>query len=184
MKLSVFLLAGWISLLSCTSNEKAKTKPQDYFTPGQTRSLLYQIVQKTARKPEGNPTSSEKEAWYQEQLKTYQWHYALSDGGTGFYYFISRPAPSLYGKRMGLGGYFTSPDHMNILGFKEVFQTYKMKPDELQERGAILFEKMTLGEDLAPFMANRGENPQGWIEFPDGLVAYDSLQQKWVIEEK
>ena len=160
-----------------------KTKPSDYFTASQEASIKLELVRKTARKPEGNPGPMEVDAYYQEQLKTCQWHYTHEKNG-GFFFFISRPAPSLYGKRTGIGGFFTSPDHMAIQGFKEYFHTFKMKPEDLESRGAILFEKMVNGEDLRPYYHNRNSDKESWIEFPDDLVQYDSSAQEWKIREQ
>jgi len=166
-----------ISLLAACREEIQKTKPEDYFTQSQKNSLLDQIVKKTTKKPEGLQSESEIVAYYSNHLKTYQWHFAHARNG-GFYYFVSRPMPSLYGKRAGLGGYFQTSDHLSITGFKEVFHTFKMKPDILFEKGSVLFTKMVNQEDLSSYEPEKKENEE-WIEFPDQLNRYDSASQSW-----
>jgi hypothetical protein len=177
-------LAGvfWqLTLVGC-KEAPFKTRPSDYFTASQEASIKMELVRKTARKPEGNPEPMEVEAYFQEQLKNCQWHFAHEKNG-GFYFLISRPAPSLYGKRTGIGGFFSSPDRMAIKGFREHFHMFKMKPEDVVSRGAVLFEKMVNGEDLTPYYHDRKSEKEAWIEFPDDLVYYDSLAQKWMMRE-
>jgi hypothetical protein len=141
-------------------------------------AIKLQLVLKTCKKPEGAVSQPEFEAYYQEEAKTYQWHFA-HETDKGIYFLISRPAPSLYGKRSAIGGFFTSPDHLQLHRFKEIFHTFKMKPDDLLKRGAILFEKMVNGQDLSPYYHSRAKGNEGWIEFPDDFNYYDSSSQSW-----
>lgn len=172
------LLIGTAFGLGSCEEAKVKSKPDDYFSKGQQQVLLEQIVRKTAKKPESTGNEAEEKAWYDSQTKTYEWHFVHEKEGR-YFYFVSRPAPSLYGKRAGLGGVFESLDGMKISGFKEVFHTFKMKPDQLIQKGSVLFEKMVNGESLEPYQpGNRGE--EEWIEFPDALNRYDSSSQSWV----
>jgi hypothetical protein len=177
IQLSTFLIFLAVSLLSCSS-EDSRYKPEDYFTSGQMEAIKLQLVLRTCKKPESNLSMPEIEAYYQEEAKTYQWHFA-HETDKGFFFLISRPAPSLYGKRSAIGGFFSTPDNMQIHGFKEIFHTFKMKPDELVKRGGILFEKMVNGQDLRPYYHSRAKDQEGWIEFPDNLNYYDSTSQSW-----
>ena len=177
IQLSILLFILAVSFWSC-SGEDSRYKPEDYFTSGQMEAIKLQLVLKTCKKPEGNLTMPEIEAYYQEEAKTYQWHFA-HETDKGFYFLISRPAPSLYGKRSAIGGFFSTPDHMQIRGFKEIFHTFKMKPAELIKNGGVLFEKMVNGQDLRPFYHSRAKDKEGWIEFPDELNYYDSTSQSW-----
>jgi hypothetical protein len=137
-----------------------------------------QLVLRTCKPPEGTLSQPEVEAYYREQAMTYQWHFAHEKDG-GFYFLISRPAPSLYGKRIAIGGFFSSPDQMHIKGFKEVFHTFKMKPEVMLKKGGFLFEKMVNREKLEPYYPNRNQAKEEWIEFPDELIFYDSTSQSW-----
>lgn len=175
--------AWWFSILclsllaACSTSPDSGTRPGDYFTAGQQKSLLLQLVLKTS-KPDLALQEPELGAWYQEQLNKTEWWFAHEKDG-GFYFLITRPAPSLYGKRMAIGGFFRSPDQMSIQGFREHFHTFKMKPEVLREKSALLFEKMVNGEDLSPYYHNRAKSGEEWIEFPDDLYQYDSLQGEW-----
>lgn len=173
----ILFLVAILCMASCQEH-KPKSKPSDYFSPGQEKALLQQIVLKTAKKPESARDEEEVKAHYEAQLQTYQWHF-VHQKNNRFYYFVSRPAPSLYGKRAGLAGVFESTDGMTIQGFKEVFNTFKMKPEDLLKKGGLLFEKMVNNESLEEYLPGKKENEE-WIEFPDALNRYDSTQQKWV----
>lgn len=177
--LSVFIV---FQGLYCCQTKPQKTRPGDYFSAGQQQVILAQLIRKTAKRPESTASASEVEAYYQAQAATYHWHFAHSKNGI-IYYFISRPAPSLYGKRTGLGGVFELKDGVNIAGFKEVFHTFKMKPEDLLQKGSLLFEKMVNHESLKKFEpGNQGK--EEWIEFPDPLNHYDSTAQSWIFGTK
>jgi hypothetical protein len=174
---SSFVIAFAFLMLSC-SGEDSRYKPEDYFTSGQMEAIKLQLVLKTCKKPDGTPSMAEIKAYYEEEAKTYQWHFT-HETNKGFYFLISRPAPSLFGKRLAIGGFFLSPDHLQIHRFKEIFQTIKMKPDELVQRGSVLFEKMVNGQDLKPYYLSRAKEKQGWIELPDDVHYYDSTSLTW-----
>lgn len=180
LKIWIFGLLGAVFILigSCQEDTIVKSKPDDYFSKGQQQVLLEQIVLKTAKKPESYGNAEEEKAWYEAQTKTYEWHFVHEFNGR-YYYFVSRPAPSLYGKRAGLGGFFECVDGMKISGFKEIFHTFKMKPDQLLQKGSKLFEMMVNGVSLDEFMPGK-KGSEEWIEFPDELNHYDSTRQKWV----
>lgn len=171
------ILFGLIFSFIACDHATQKTKPCDYFSAGQEEAILRQIVLKTAKKPDANAGSPEAEAWYSEQVKAYNWHFAHEESGR-LYYFVSRPAPSLYGKRIGLGGSFESPDRLRITSFKESFHTFKMKPEDLLQKGAILFEKLVNRQDLTQYEPGK-KGKEEWIEFPDYLNYYDSTSQSW-----
>ena len=179
-----FPLAGFCLLLffSCSSPAETGSRPDHYFSSGQQKSLLLQLVKKTA-KPDKAMQNAELSAWYQDQLNTTEWWFAHKKND-GFYFLLTRPAPSLYGKRMAIGGFFRSPDQMSIQGFREYFHTFKMKPDVLREKSALLFEKMVNGEDLSPYYHSRAKAGEEWIEFPDDLFQYDSLKSEWVMKSR
>lgn len=142
-----------------------------------------QLVLKTCRKPEGLQSKEEVEEYYKTELQTYFWHYAYEKGGL-MYFFLSKPAPSLYGKRTGIAGSFKSQDRMSIKSYREVFRTFKLSPSELEERGRILFEKMVNGKDLTGYQPGGKEcKNKEWIEFPDKMNYYDESAQSWKIQD-
>ena len=163
---------------SCTEKD-TKANPEDYFTESQKKAILMQLVLKTATKPEGNPEHSEIEAYYQSEAQAYYWHFAHEKDGR-FYFYISKPAPSLFGKRTGIGGSFKSEDRLSIREYKEAFRTFKMKHEDLEKRGGILFEKMVNKQNLKGFEPGGKETKNlEWIEFPDSRNYFDTIAQTW-----
>jgi len=167
-----------LSITGC-NQEEIKTRPEDYFSESQQTSLLTQLVFKTAKKPEGLQAKEEIESYYKGEARSYFWHYLHEKDGK-YYFFISRPAPSLYGKRTGIGGFFTSADGLSIRNYHESFQTFKFKPDELEKKGAFLFECMVNRKDLQAYQpgGKKAQNEE-WIEFPDALHYFDTVSQSW-----
>jgi len=163
---------------SCTEKD-TKANPEDYFTESQKKAILMQLVLKTASKPKGNPEHSEIEAYYQSEAQAYYWHFAHEKDGR-FYFYISKPAPSLFEKRTGIGGSFKSEDRLSIREYKEAFRTFKMKHEDLVKRGGILFEKMVNKQNLEGFEPGGKETKNlEWIEFPDSRNYFDTLAQTW-----
>ena len=119
------------------------------------------------------------EAYYKSEARSYFWHFLHEKDGR-YYFFVSRPAPSLYGKRAGIGGFFTSDDRMSIRNYREVFQTFKLKPEEMERKGGILFEMMVKNMDLKDYQpGGKKALNEEWIEFPDALNYYDTLSSAW-----
>jgi hypothetical protein len=164
--------------ISCRGN-KGTSGPETYFSENQIKAILLQLVIKTGKMPEGLKAKNEIEAFYQNEAMTYYWHYAFEKDGK-YFFFISRPAPSLYGKRIGIAGSFISQDGISIRNYSESFRTFKLRPDELERKGSFLFPKLINGEDLSGYQpGGKDSKGQEWIEFPDAQNYYDSGSQKW-----
>lgn len=176
----IIMIAGFLPGISCTTrpSENRIQNPDAVFSAGQKQALLMQIVRETAKPPEALDKTDETEAYYKQQTDLHQWHFVAADGNR-YYYFISRPAPSLYNKRIGLAGVFYSSDRLKIKGFKETFRTFKMKPEELEQKGALLFEHWVSEKTFDEYLPGK-KGKEEWIEFPDALNHYDSAARKWV----
>lgn len=180
-RLYPIIFIGLLLLVVCNScgEKDSKANPEDYFTESQKKAILMQLVLKTAPKPDGNPEHSEIEAYYQSEVQSYYWHYAHEKDGR-FYFYISKPAPSLFGKRTGIGGSFKSEDRLSIRDYKEVFRTFKMKHEDLVKKGGIMFEKMVNNQNLKGFEPGGKEAKNSeWIEFPDAHNYFDTIAQTW-----
>jgi hypothetical protein len=172
-----------LSNFSCGETDYCKT-PDTLFSEGQQKSIQMQLTLKTVPKPEGLYAPEEIRAYYESQAKSIFWHYAYTSQGR-YFFFISCPAPSLYGKRIGIGGSFLSEDMVSIKNYREVFRTFKLSPEQLDLRGRALFGKMVAGEDLIPFQPGGSKTGnKEWIEFPDQLNYFDTLSQSWKIKTK
>lgn len=178
---SYFIFLSLLFLGSFTScgDSNVKTKPGEYFSEGQQTALLTQLVLKTAPQPGGLMKKEEMEAYYRAEARSYFWHFLHEKDGR-YYFFISRPAPSLYGKRAGIGGYFTTDDRMSIRKYREVFQTFKLKPDEMEKKGGHLFELMVGNSSLKEYQpGGKKAQKEEWIEFPDAMNYFDTISQSW-----
>lgn len=154
-------------------------KPAEFFSEKEEQSLFMQLVLKTAKKPEGLNSPAEIEAYYQNEQKAYYWHFAYQKNNR-FYFFISRPAPSLYGKRSGIAGYFESENKLSVKAYHESFHTFKFIPAELEKKGTVLFQKLVKGEDLTAYQpGGKKTGNSEWIEFPDAAHYYDANSQSW-----
>lgn len=176
------LLFGiFYSLSSCNQGDFCKD-PSVYFSDYQQGSILMQLTLKTAPAPEGLQSPDEIRAYYELHARSFFWHYAWEKNGW-YYFLLSCPAPSLYSKRIGIGGKFKSEDLMSIRNYTEVFRTFKLNPEELEKKGKILFNNMAEEKDLRPWQAG-GKNTMGeeWIEFPDQMNYFDPASQKWKIK--
>ena len=138
-----------------------------------------QLVLKTAKKPEVLSAANEIETYYQNEMKTYFWHYVYRKDDR-FYFFISRPAPSLYGKRTGIGGSFVSENNLNVKSYIESFHTYKLPYTDLEKKGQLLFEKLVSGADLSGYQpGGKFARNSEWIEFPNASHYFDAKSQSW-----
>ena len=69
---------------------------------------------------------------------------------------------------------------MNILNYREVFHTFKLKPDQLEKKGSFLFEQMVRNQDLSGYQpGGKKTKNEEWIEFPDALHYFDTASQSW-----
>jgi len=102
------------------------------------------------------------------------------DETSGVIYFLaSRRAPSLHERRVSTGVVVSLDETGEITYYHEKFRTWKMDPDELSQKSAVLFAAMVKGEDLSSFYAiNSGE--EEYIEFPNEHTQFDTDQRRWV----
>lgn len=97
--------------------------------------------------------------------------------GPDHFFLVTRRAPSLHEKYVAIGG------RLRIEGdstteYEEIFRTWKLVPDTLNKRGALLFDKMVKGESLDPYLTRNSKDVE-YIEFPDDHVSYDKENRKW-----
>ncbi len=119
---------------------------------------------------------------YMQSHKTerqYEWmHYAEKNGYS--YFMVSRLEPSMNrDKFLAICGRFRRNEtgRVDSASYEELFWTWKMKKDSLQEKSLVLFNAAVEQRDLSPYMP---ENSDGyWMEFPSKLVFYDKATQSW-----
>lgn len=180
MKNTFFLLFSTAVLLlpSCVNNTGATAAPPDAET---AQLWLQRIIRYAAHLP-GKASHETKfdtiyNAFYAEQAAQYRVDF-YHQSGADHYLLVSRPAPSLKVKRVGIG------IHARLAGdslahYNEVFRTWKMEEPQLAQKSALLFHLMVQGKDLSPYYTqNSGQ--EEYIEFPDAHTSFDTLRRQWV----
>jgi hypothetical protein len=116
-------------------------------------------------------------AYFQEQLKQLQFsfeRYFIAPDST-HYFLIWKKAPSLYEKKIAIGGRFKKDKNGKIYAFEELFNTPKMKLDELKEKSFPLFDYMVKNGNVDKYVGD-----YLLIEFPDERCVYDKKGNRWV----
>ena len=116
----------------------------------------------------------------QKVERNYQWmNYAEAKDGYS-YFLIKRDEPSMKrDKFIAICGRFkrTENGRIDSSSYEEIFWTWKMKVEQLNEKAQVLFEKATEGKSLADYTPERSKDE--WIEFPGNGVYYDKAVQAW-----
>lgn len=94
------------------------------------------------------------------------------------FFMVSRPAASLYEKRVCIAGKLAYATDGSLSHYEEVFWTFKMKLPQLKEKSSFLFDLMVRGKDLSPYYPQN--TTEEWIEFPDPKNRYDAVDRRWV----
>lgn len=105
-------------------------------------------------------------------------HYATDKEKNRTWFMLSRIAPSIKIKRVGVGGYVEKDADGNVLKYVEVFRTWKMEEDELAQKGKLLFNLMVKGDDLRPYYPENSGKEE-YIEFPNAEAWFDTTEQRW-----
>ena len=98
----------------------------------------------------------------------------------GYIYFETRRlAPSMQTPLyVSTGGRLKYNDKDSITEYEEIYRTWKLPVDKLEEKTAVFFHKMVQGEDLSPYYTdNIGDMEH--IEFPDKHNSYNKQKRKW-----
>lgn len=123
--------------------------------------------------------NSEFDDHYQSLATIHRLEFLSSRQSEGGYYFLmTRPAPSRFERRVAIAGQLELNDAGELVHYEEIFRTWKMAPDELMEKSAMLFGRMMRGEDLSRYYPEQSEGEE-YIEFPDAATWYDAEARRW-----
>ncbi len=169
------------AVTSCKQSNPNSYEPGSYLSPDKQTRFLYSISRYTAKLPERvgheQKFDSSYNRYYQEEMKKYQLkHYYISPEST-HYFLINRIAPSLYGKKVAIGGYLQYDTHGKISQYVEVFRTWKMKEEELKRKGEVLFTSMIEKGNVDQYLPQNTQ--EDWVEFPDARNYYDKDSRRW-----
>lgn len=177
--LSVLSVFAVLTVVSCSS--KRDYNPDSHLSIKEKDRILQSIIRYLGKLPENVSASEKFSSMYNDYYldlasrHRFEQYYIDSDGN--HYFLISRSAPSLYEKRVAMGGKMKFNESGDLLEYEEVFRTWKMKDDELQRKGAMLFDLMVIGNDLTPYY--RVNSTEEYIEFPDEHNYYDKAERSW-----
>lgn len=181
-RLKIFLLFAFFTcaLYSCMNTKNYS--PDAYLTENETTVLLRNIIPYNAKLPKGytykNRFDKQLDTFYTEEMHKYKLEkYYTSQKDSFSYFLITRVAPSIYEKRIAIGGRFTKDTSGKIKNYEEAFWTFKMKPNQLQKISDTLFNDYVNGKDLSPYQIGKMED--AWIEFPDRNYFYNKVEQRW-----
>ncbi|MBX2965107.1 MAG: hypothetical protein KF845_03105 [Cyclobacteriaceae bacterium] len=165
---------------SCDTHKKSYL-PDAHLTAQQQEQVKQKIIRYVAKMPRrvtGDikfDTAYDKH--YAEQVKRHRlMAYYISKEG-GHFFLVTRIAPGIEEKWVATGGRMKFDANGELFEYEEVFRTWKMKKEILDERAMYLFDLLVKGEDLTPYYtATAGFN---YIEFPDEHVYFDKPSRSW-----
>lgn len=175
--LSILLLSLFVH--SCTT--KSDYNPDSHLSVKEKDKVLMTIIRYIGKAPENVDKveifDSKYDAHYLDIASRHRFDQYYIDYNGTHYFLISRPAPSLYEKRVATGGKLKFDENGKLIEYEEVFRTWKMKEEDLKVRGTLLFDLMVNGKDLSPYY--RINSPEEYIEFPDDNNYYDKAERMW-----
>ncbi|MBM3176996.1 MAG: hypothetical protein FJZ78_03220 [Bacteroidetes bacterium] len=167
-----------IFFIACTGRGY---EPGLHLTLHEQKIFVQRIIRLAARTPEslgsGDRFDARYDSFYLDQASKHQME-AYFKNGKREYFMLSRPAPSLFEKRVAIGGYVVFNEQGGIDDYEELFRTWKMVPDTLKRRSSFLFEKMVKGESLKPWETVNSGGIE-FIEFPDDRTYFDKASRTW-----
>jgi hypothetical protein len=171
-----------VLLFSCSSRDAYD--PAAYFTEKSREQFLLRILPYFAKLPKGYTPDRRFEpslvSFYRNEVRSceLQWYFQGPDSLRWF--MVTRPAPSLFGKRMAIAGRLKQNARGEITSYEEAFWTFKMSPEELGRKGRILFDAYVKGKSLEAWLP--GKQAEEWIEFPDGNYFYSKDTHTWTLK--
>jgi hypothetical protein len=179
VKIAAFLMILFSCIWSCESREKYN--PTRYLPLGEQKQFLNNIGRYIAKLPKRasheQKFDSRYDEYYQEEMQKYKvQHYYISPDSTHFF-LVNRPAPSLYEKRVAIGGRLKYNNKGGLVEYEEVFRTWKMKEDELTRKGEILFKTMVEKGNVNEYLPDKTQ--EDWVEFPDSRNFFDKTSRRW-----
>jgi hypothetical protein len=181
---SLLALLSAVIVSSC-KNTTNDYKPSSYLTKDQQVEFKGQVVRYVAKAPRRVFDATKFDTLYDDHYdKQVAEHdllaYYINNKGE-HYFLLARIAPSIDVKWVATGGRLRYGPNNELVEYEEIFRTWKMPRQQLEERAKYLFDLMVRGEDLTPYhSAKAGFN---YIEFPDEHVTYDKDKRSWVSDQ-
>lgn len=180
----MYRLLTFLTIILLTVSCQEGNYSTDQLSPQEKEDLMYAMVRYYGRLPKRfanheNKFESRFDDYYRKHALDHHLQAYYKDGEGKEYLLISREAPSLYKKYVATGIAIERDSTENIVYYKEVFRTWKMKEPEFSAKALILFEKMVKGHNLRPYYPQHS-GAEEYIEFPDAVNAYDVRTRRWL----
>jgi hypothetical protein len=176
--LVIFSLIFFCFIAGCDNSEKYNI--DKYYSAADRDTLLTNILPYITKLDDGvnygNRFNPENKNYFKQQQFRYKFsfeQYALTEDSI-HYFLIWKVAPSLYQKKIAIGGRFKKDSNGKIYAFEELFNTWKMKTEELKEKSFPVFAYMVKNGNVDKYISDRE-----LIEFPDDKCVYDKSQSRW-----
>jgi hypothetical protein len=170
-----------LMLFAMACAPKDPYQPEKYFSKEVQDSIIGQTVYYSAKLAPhaSHETKFDPEfVWYYKTAKTecdFRRCFPTPDGG--YFFLMTRKARSIWPAREAIGGTFKLDEQDKLTDYNEVFRTWKMTEDSLNQRGYELFDLMVKGKDLTPFRGKyKGDR---YIEFPDDHYYFNAKEKRW-----
>lgn len=175
MKKLILLILTISFLSSCRQSFKV----DNYYTKAEQDSLMLKILPYIAKKPKGVQNGADRfltrfDDYYKAQLPKFSFQHYYIGRDSIHYFTIYKIAPSLYQKKIAIGGYLRLNKNGDITELEELYNTPKMKLEELDKKSKELFEEMTISGNVESFIGN-----DEYVEFPDKRCYYDKSANEW-----
>lgn len=150
----------------------------------QQKEMLYSIIRYLGHLPKKATHTSKFDEQYDEEYKNIASAYTLDlyyqhPKSNEVFILASRQAPSLKYKRVATGIRMVFDSDNALTTYEEVFRTWKMEPEELEQKASFLFDRMVKGKDLSPYYSENSGKEE-YIEFPSDYAYFDVELRRWI----
>jgi hypothetical protein len=171
----------FVFVLFTGCNQEEKYKPDLYFSKEVQTSLIKQSVRYSAKLPptatHENKFSEEFNEYYDRAWLETDFRGSFPEDGKTYYFLMTRKARSIWPAREAIGGKLTLDDKNQLTEYEEIFRTWKMTEDSLNDRAFELFDRMINKEDLTLYRSKyKGDR---YIEFPDDRYYFNKEKKLW-----
>lgn len=171
-------LISFCILIGCS---RASYEPDDQLSKEAQDNFKWKIIRFAGRSPESLTFQERFYPQYDSHYREQQFLHILEayyEKDEVTYFMLSRKAPSLFDKRVAIGGVVKFNVSGEISYYEEIYRTWKMNPDTLKRRSGLLFAQMVEGKSLEPYYT-KNSNGIEYIEFPDDRTVFDVKERIW-----
>lgn len=180
---SVLFFLVWFQIASCTVADQRFHADKTLTTEEQTEFLNKIIRYAGHLAPNSNHATKfypDFDSHYMQLATKHKVELFFEDGTSGKQFFlITRPAPSLYERRVAIAGKVKLNNDGVITHYEELFRTWKLSPNELKTKSELLFRKAISGEDLSMYYPENSGDEE-YIEFPNQFTSFDTEKRQWI----